>query len=96
MDNNNKVRKPGVVSIALGAVMVIYILGSVLSIYTTGTFYAGGFLLLIPVVGFLFGINSLRVDSIDKIFGTIGIGLNVIGFLGSLAFFILRLVVRFI
>ena len=51
----------------------------------------GGIFVIFPVVGFVKGINGIKLGGVQTILGIIGLVLNVIAFLGALGFVILGL-----
>lgn len=77
--------KQGLQSFIIGLVFTIINCGILALAFTGSRFPIGTFLIIFPIFGVIKGIGAFRTDGVSRILGIIGLALNVIAGLESLA-----------
>ena len=85
MGNRGNGDKEGLWSLVIG---VIFNIVNCVMVFLP-VYLFGGIFVIFPVIGFVKGINGIKLGGVQTILGIIGMVLNAIAFLGALGFVIL-------
>ena len=85
MGNRGNGDKEGLWSLVIG---VIFNIVNCVMVFLP-VYLFGGIFVIVPILGFVKGINGIKLGGIQTVLGIIGLVLNAIAFLGALGFLIL-------